>query len=356
MTTSIIAERSNKANLLTFTVLIFLLSGVLTSCSHNSKKGTKSTNQSNGKQELTLYNGQHKRTAKALVDAFEAKTNIKVNVRNGSSSELANQIVEEGKKSPADLIYTEESPPLVMIAEKGLLGKIDGKTVKQIPNKYVGKNNRWIGVSARTRVVVYNPSKIKEDELPASVLDFAKPKWKGKIGFVPTSGAFQEQITAIIKLKGKDAAKKWLEGLKAYGERYNHNMSAMNAVERGDIPAALINNYYWYIVKEEKGADNMESKLYYFDNHDVGGLITVSGAAMLKSSDNKEAAQRFLHYMVSTEGQKVIEEASEEYPLDPDVQNKDLKPFDELAPPDITPAELGDGKDALKLEQEVGLI
>jgi iron(III) transport system substrate-binding protein len=337
-------KRSSKINLLSFTILIFLIFGVLTACSNK------------GKQELTLYNGQHKRTVKALVDAFEAKTNIKVNMRNGSSSELANQIIEEGKKSPADLIYTEESPPLVMLAEKGLLGKIDKKTLKQIPGKYAGKNGEWIGASARTRVVVYNPSKIKKDELPASVLDFAEPKWKGKIGFVPTSGAFQEQITAIIILKGKDTAKKWLMGLKAYGERYNHNMSAMKAVERGDIPAALINNYYWYIVKEEKGADNMESKLYYFDNHDVGGLITVSGAAMLKSSNHKKAAQKFLHFMVSTEGQKVIEKASEEYPLDPKVKNKDLKPFDKLAPPDITPAELGDGKEALKLEQEVGLI
>src|SRR5699024_2606359 len=163
---------------------------------------------------------------------------------------------------------------------KNMLGKINDETLAQVPEKYSGVNGKWIGISARTRVVVYNQAKINEDELPASVLDFAKPEWQGRIGFVPTSGAFQEQVTAIIKLKGRDAAKKWLEGLKEYGERYNHNMSAMKAVERGDISTALINNYYWYIVAKEKGAENMDSKLFYFNNPGAGSLITVSGGAI----------------------------------------------------------------------------
>lgn len=333
--------------------LAVLTAAALTACGQDEQKNGEA--KDSDQKELTLYNGQHETTTKALVEAFEKKTDIKVNVRNGSSNELANQINEEGKKSPADVLYTEESPPLAMLAEKGLLTNLDEETVKPIPEKYRGKDNAWIGVTARTRVAVYNPSKIKKKELPDTVLDVAKSEWKGKIGFVPTSGAFQEQITSIIKLEGRDTAKKWLEGLKKYGEQYDHNTTALKAVERGEVAAALINNYYWYSEKKEQGADNMNSKLYYFDNHDAGDLITVSGAAMLKSSENREAAEKFLHYMASTEGQKVIEKASEEYPLNPNVSNKDLKPFDELSPPDVTPADLGDGQEALELEHEVGL-
>lgn len=337
--------------------LAVLLAGALTACGQeNNKDKGEATNHPSEKQEITLYNGQHKTTTKALVDVFEKKTDIKVNIRNGSSNELANQVVEEGEKSPADIIYTEESPPLAMMAEKGLLAKIDEETLKQIPEKYIGKESDWMGVTARTRVVVYNPSKVKEEALPKNVFDFAKAEWKGKIGFVPTSGAFQAQITAMIQMKGKETAKKWLEGLKKYGEAYDHNTTALKAVDRGEVAAALINNYYWYSEQKEQGADNMKSKLYYFNSHGPGDLITVSGAAMLKSSRNPDVAQKFLHFMVSTEGQKVIEEASEEYPLNPNVKAKDIKPFDELAPPDVTPADLGDGIEALELEQEVGLI
>lgn len=49
---------------------------------------------------LTLYNGQHKEVGDAIAKAFEAKTGIHVNVRKGSSNQLASQIVEEGERSP----------------------------------------------------------------------------------------------------------------------------------------------------------------------------------------------------------------------------------------------------------------
>ena len=52
------------------------------------------------------------------------------------------------------------------------------------------------------------------------MLDYATPKWKDKIGYVPTSGAFLEQVVAITKLKGKDVALKWLKGLKENGKLY----------------------------------------------------------------------------------------------------------------------------------------
>ncbi|WP_460997267.1 substrate-binding domain-containing protein, partial [Staphylococcus aureus] len=58
------------------------------------------------KVSLTLYNGQHKEVGDQLSKAFEAKTGIHVNVRKGSSNQLASQIVEEGNRSPADVIYT----------------------------------------------------------------------------------------------------------------------------------------------------------------------------------------------------------------------------------------------------------
>jgi hypothetical protein len=52
------------------------------------------------KVELTLYNGQHKEVGDELAKAFEAKTGIHVNVRKGSSNQLASQVVEEGERSP----------------------------------------------------------------------------------------------------------------------------------------------------------------------------------------------------------------------------------------------------------------
>lgn len=87
-----------------------------------------------------------------------------------------------------------------------------------------------LGASACTRVVAYSTDMVKRDELPHSVLDFATEEWKDKVAFVPTSGAFQQQIIAIKLLKERDAALDWLKGLKAYGQAYSGNMAALQAI------------------------------------------------------------------------------------------------------------------------------
>src|SRR5699024_6238781 len=119
------------------------------------------------------------------------------------SNELAHQVAAEGDRSPADVIYTEESSPLIMLAEKGLLAPLDDQTVSSIPEEYRDGDNRWTGVLGRSRVVVYNPNLISESDLPDSVMDLVDDDWKGKFAFVPTSGAFQAQLSAMIKLEGK---------------------------------------------------------------------------------------------------------------------------------------------------------
>ncbi len=307
-------------------------------------------------QTLTLYNGQHARTTAALVDAFTQATGIMVDIRKGSSSQLANQIIEEGVHSPADVFYAEESPPVATLAKRGLLAPLDPDTLKQVRPGYTAKDGTWTGVSARCRVVAYNRSMVKESELPVSILDMATEKWQGKVAFVPTSGAFQEQLIAIELLKGRPAALQWLEGLKKYGRIYNGNMAAMKAVEGGEIATALVNNYYWFAVAKEVGDANMKSALHYSGHQDPGGLITVSAAGILHTSKNQELAQRLLAFMVSAEGQKAIVGSVAEYPLREGVSSPfALKPFDELDPPHVTPDDLGDAADALALRREAGL-
>jgi len=305
---------------------------------------------------LTLYNGQHATTTAALVEAFTEATGIRVAIRKGSSGQLANQIIEEGDASPADVFYSEESPPVAALSNRGLLSPLDAGTLAQIPGKYAATDGTWLAASARCRVVAYNTAAVRESELPASVLDFATEAWIDGIAYVPTSGAFQEQIVAIERMKGRDAALDWLKGLKRYGRAYNGNGAAMKAVESGEIDAALVNNYYWFSLAAEVGADNMNSALHYIGDKDPGGLITVSAAGILASSRKQEAAQAFLAFMVSAAGQQAIVDSVAEYPVRPGITSPfPLKPFAELDPPDITPADLGDAADALALEREAGL-
>lgn len=187
-------------------------------------------------------------------------------------------------------------------------------------------------------------------------MDMATKKWQGKLAFVPTSGAFQQQIVAINHLKGRDAALNWLKGLKEYGRIYNSNMAAARAVERGEIATALVNNYYWYVIAKEKGMANMQSQIHYSGAQDPGALITVSAAGVLKTAKNAAAAQQLVNYMTSLEGQKVLAARVAEWPMNPQVKSSfDIPPFEQLNPPEVNPANLGGADEALQLRREAGL-
>ena len=311
-----------------------------------------------GGDAITLYNGQHEQTTAALVAAFEKQTGIKVNVRTGDEAELGNEIMQEGSSSPADVFYTENTPVLEALRERGLLAPVAASTLAAIPSRYNSAQADWVGVSARVSVLVYNTSLIAPSQLPSSILELAEPKWKGKVGFAPSETDFQPLITSIVKFDGVATAERWLKGLQANSKLYPDNETVVAQVNNGESAVGLINHYYWFRLRAEIGAGAMRSALHYYAAGDPGDLVNVSGAAVLKSSPHRAAAQEFLAFLVSKTGQETIAHShSYEYPLRPGVAPAPgLRPFDQLKPVALTPAELGDGSQALALEQKLGLL
>lgn len=306
--------------------------------------------------KLTLYNGQHRVTTEALVAAFTAATGIEVVTRNAESPELASQLVEEGANSPADIFFSEQSPPIASLQEKGLLSKVDAGTLEAIPAKFAAKDGTWVGASVRTRVITYNKKLITSDELPKSIMDVATPAFKGKVAYVKQDG-FQEQVMSIAYIKGHQAALDWLKGLKENGRSYNGNRIATTAVENGEIAMALSNNYYWYsLARERGGPDKLNSALYSFPGNDAGNIFNVSAAGILKSSKNQELAQRFLAFMITKPAQEAMAKTSAEYPILSDLSSPfPLPPLSDFNAP-VTPADMGSASEAYALEREAGMI
>lgn len=313
---------------------------------------------SDPKGSLTLYSSQHEPMTEALVKGFEEENGAEVQVRFGEDEGLASQIEQEGDASPADVVLTENTPPLELLAGKGLLAKVDSSTLGEVPSQYNSPTGHWVSVAARETVMVYNPNLIAADELPASILDLAKPEWKGKLAIAPSEPDFVPIVSAIEKLDGEAAAKSWLEGFAANAKHYNDNEGIIAAVDSGQIAAGIINHYYWYEAVAEEGKDKVPSKLHYFGHEDPGALVNISGAGALESSGDPGLAQEFLAYLVSEEGQKAITASGDwEYPLNSAVPPPPgLKPFDSLEPPKVSPADLGDGSKPVELMEQVGLL
>ncbi|GAA1925267.1 iron ABC transporter substrate-binding protein [Nocardioides marmoribigeumensis] len=307
--------------------------------------------------DLVIYNAQHEELISVVAKKFEEKTGLKVELRNSDDLGLANQLVAEGKASPADVFLTENSPAMSLVQSKGLLTKLDQKTLDNIPAQYRPSDGTWTGFAARSTVLVYNTDQVKPADLPTSLMDLAEPEWKGKVAFSPTGADFQAIVSAVLHLEGEARTKQWLAGLKANGEVYDGNNVVLQSVNEGDVETGIIYHYYWYRDQEESGENSDHSRLHFFGHQDPGAFVSVSGAGVLKGSDHQADAQRFVNYLTSKEGQQVIADSyALEYTLNPQVDlGRGVKGLADLDPPEVDVSDLN-GPEVVKLMEGAGFL
>ena len=337
-------------------VALALTGPLLGACATGQQQSAPGTATQAG--SITVYSGQHEQTVRQLVGDFTRRTGIRVNLRSGDEAELANQILQEGTASPADVFYAGNPPPLQVVRAKGLLALVQASTLAAVPAKDDSPTGQWVGVSARSGALVYNTAQVPPARLPATLQELAGPAWKGRFGFAPTETDFSPIVTALARTRGASAAERFLVGLKANAKVYADNEAVAAAVNRGEVQTGLVEHYYWYRLRKELGDGATHSALHYFAAGDPGGLLAVSGAGVLASSRHQGDAQRFLAYLVSAPGQSLIGTSdSFEYPLAKGARSSQpLRPFDQLRPPALSPVDLGDGKQALALLQQANLL
>jgi iron(III) transport system substrate-binding protein len=312
-----------------------------------------------GPVRITLYSGQHPQTTAALVTAFEKATGIVVAERDNDEDAIASQIMQEGSRSPADVVLTENSPVLEYLGEHGRLAKVTPSTLAEVPTKYNSPKGQWVGVSARVNVIVYNTRLIHPSQLPTSIMGLANSKWDGRIGLAPSETDFQPIVTSVDAVHGRSATVRWLEALRSEAGRntYQDNETLVQKVNSGAVAFGVMNQYYWYRMAAEVGRGNVHSAIAYFAPHDPGYVLDVSGAGVLSSSTHQSAAQRFVAFLVSRQGQAIIAKSdSFEYPIGSGVKTaKPETPLAALRPAPLTIGQLGDGQLAISLLQQAGL-
>ncbi|MFJ8819617.1 iron ABC transporter substrate-binding protein [Amycolatopsis thermoflava] len=308
-----------------------------------------------GGDALTLYSAQP--AAKAMVDGFTSETGIKVDIRSGSDFELANQIVQEGDASPADVFVTENSPAMNLVESKGLFARIDDATAAQVPERFVPSSRNWVGFAARSTVLAYNAKALTPSQLPASIMDLAQPQWKDKIGIAAAGADFQAIVSAVLAVEGEAATQEWLAGLKANAKIYRTNNAVLTAVNSGEIQAGVIYHYYWFKDRAGSGAISGNTELKFFGGKDPGAFVSTSGAGVLKSSTKQAQAQQLVRYLTGRNGQQILADSTAlEYTVaNGAAANPRLKPFAELDPPDVDLAKLN-GPMVVDMMQKAGLI
>jgi iron(III) transport system substrate-binding protein len=310
-----------------------------------------------GANSIVVYNGQHPQLTQAIVSAFERQSGIHVDVRSDDGVVLADEILQEGSHSPADVYLAENSPELTLLSEHQLLAPLPAATLARVSKRYESPAGNWVGIALRVSALAYDPSLVSAAQLPPSLLDLAEPAWRGRVAIAPTDSDFLPLVGAVIATDGKQRALSWLRGLKANSTLYADDESVVAAVNKGQAAVGIINQYYWYRLRLEQGPSKTPSRLYFFPNHDVGSLENISGAAVLRSSHHQGYADRFVAFLVSPTAQHILAASDDfEYPVLPGVApNSALPPLSSLQPAVISTASLGDDQRAASLLLQAGL-
>ena len=332
------------------TAAMMMVSG----CSSSSSDGGADSGDAN---TITVYNAQHESLTQEWVDAFTAETGVQVEVRNGSDTELGNQLVAEGDKSPADVFLTENSPAMTLVENAGLFTDVNQDVLDQVPAQYRPSSGKWTGIAARSTVFAYNKDMLSEDQLPKSLLDLQDPAWKDRWAASPSGADFQAIVSALLELKGEDVTRQWLDGMKDNVRTYKGNGTVMKAVNAGEIPGGVIYHYYWFGDQDKTGENSNNVALHYFKNEDPGAFVSVSGGGVLKSSTKQDAAQQFLKFVTGQKGQEVLQTGTSfEYTVGSGVPaNPKLVPLADLQAPQVDPAKLNSPQ-VTELMTEAGLL
>ena len=308
--------------------------------------------------ELIVYSGRNENLVGPLLEQFTEATGIEVTARYGGSAELAAQLLEEGERTPADVFLSQDAGALGALQDADMLTTLDTAVLDKVPAKYRSADDQWVGVSGRSRVLVYNPELVAEADLPESVFELTEPAYEGKVAFAPTNASFQSFVTAMRVTAGEDRTRAWLEGFRDNDpQAYDRNGLIVDAVDSGQIPFGLVNHYYLYEKASEAGGlDQLTARNYLFPGDDPGSLVNVAGVGVLEGNDSAEAGA-FVDYLLGTEAQTYFAEQTKEFPLvagvQPDVP--DLPALESLQGPDIDLSELDSLEQTLALLDEVGL-
>jgi iron(III) transport system substrate-binding protein len=305
---------------------------------------------------VTVYSGRLESLVGPLLDRYAQESGVNLRVRYGDTAEIAAAIHEEGDNSPADVFFAQDAGALGALTQRDLLATMPNDVLNRVEPRFRSPDGKWVGVSGRARVIAYNTELLRESDLPDSVLGFTDPKWQGRLGWAPPNASFQAFITAFRVTAGEEAARSWIEGIKANNPRsYPNNITLVHAIARGEIHAGFTNHYYLHAMQKDQGPIPVRN--YHPRDGGIGAMINVAGVGILNTSKNQDGARRFVEFLLRPESQRYFTTETSEYPLVAGVEPPgDATPLAQIRTPNIDLSNLKDLQGTLSLLRGTGLL
>jgi len=260
-----------------------------------------------------------------VAQAFTRATGIKVKVTNGDDS------------FDTDVMFVPDYASIHKAADAGKFANI--KSVERdarVPSQWRGENGLWYGALVRLRGMVYNAEKVDGSKL-TSIYDLADPAYKGRVCLLEGSYKSNRSLLAIlIAQDGEEKAGAWAKAVKdnMAGE-WDNDMDNISRIARGECDVALADNYYYHYMQEAKRTVKYKIPLEYImempeltsavsvkwiDQETHGNPANVTAVAVAPNTPRRDAALKFVDFILSDKGQEILSENLFKYPVVPGVE------------------------------------
>jgi len=272
---------------------------------------------------LNLYSARHYNTDEALYGNFADLTGIKINRVDAEPDPLVQRLKAEGDKSPCDVLITTDAGRIERAREMGLLQSVNSAVLaKAVPAHLRDPDNSWFGFSKRARVIFYNKEKVTAADAPKTYEDLADAKWKGKILIRPSGHIYNQSLVgSILAADGLEKTEAWAKAVAGNFARppRGGDTDQIKGVAAGQAEIAVANTYYYVNLLRSKKPEDREVAakvgVVFPNQANRGTHVNISGGAVAKHAPNKEAAVKFLEYLVSPQAQRYFAEGNSEFPV-----------------------------------------
>ena len=271
--------------------------------------------------EVNIYSSRHYDSDETFYENFTKATGIAVNRIEDNADVLIERMRAEGELSAADVLITVDAGRLRRADDDGLLQAFGTPVVdEKVPASLRASDDHWAAVSTRARIIFYNKTDVTDP--PQTYADLADPKWRGKICTRSSSDVYMLGLLAsIIAHEGEDAARAWAEGVNANlaREPAGGDTDQLRGLVSGECDIVLANHYYFAraLDSEVEGLSGSTGEIgWVFPNQATTGThVNVSGLGIAAHAPNLENARRFVEYTLTPEGQKLLADGNNEFPV-----------------------------------------
>lgn len=276
------------------------------------------------KDSLVIISPHRKSIQEEYIPAFVEyykktfKTDVQVDwLDQGGTSDdvrfLRSKYTNNPKTSGVDIFWGGGTATFLDLTKEAYLDtyKLPDSLKKQIPQEVAGiplydKNETWYASALSSFGMFTNKKIMKFDRLPEpkSFRDLANPAFIGNVSNADPrrSGSANTMNAIIIQTEGWDKGWQLLTELAGNTRSFTHSSTdPIKAVVSGDVAVAMAIDFYALAKIGDLGSDNLGFTLPTGQS-----VLDPDPIAILKGAPNRKAAERFVDFVLSVEGQKLL--------------------------------------------------